>query len=54
MEEYKDTTSNKGCECQVNLDEESLMEEETVNVHPTPIIVDTLNENLRGGEEVKW
>ena len=30
------------------------MEEETESVHPTPIIVDTVNQNVRGIEEVKY
>ena len=30
------------------------MEEETASAHRTPIIVDTLNQNITGSDEVKW
>ena len=53
MEECNDTTSDKKCENDVTSYGDSHMEEETLNVHPTPIIVDTLNQNITS-EEVKW
>ena len=53
MEECNDITSDKGCECNVISGGESHMEEETECVHSTPIVVDTVSQNVIGIEEVK-
>ena len=54
MEECKDIRTDKGSECNVISGGESRMEEETESVHPTPIIVDTVSQNVKGIEEVKY